>query len=169
MADKKLPAFSDIEDRIDMILEGSEEMDEAVQEELLAELESLGIKEADKIDGFAQFMKLRKAKIEAIRKEAAALSARARSMESSLDWIKVQYLKRMDASGIQKIRGNAYSISVQERATAVVPTDLSELPEEYVVTKVEQSPNKTLILTHLQAGVEIPGCSIGKSRYIVAR
>lgn len=173
MAEKKEPSFSEVMEEISMILDSaelnSEELDEETKQELDRYLEELGTQESKKIDGFAQYCKIHKKAVDAIEDEIRALQSRAKSMKNGMKYVKEKYLETMDKAGLSKLKGTCYSIYVQERPKAVVPTNVMDIPEEYRRTKVEVEANKERILADLQAGVVIEGCSIGKSRWIVAR
>ena len=90
---QKLPSFEAIQAEIQNILETydnpnndlgeySMQLNEEQQAELDAYLEMLGTQEAEKVDGFAQFIRMSEAQQAALKAEADRLLKRARRSEA---------------------------------------------------------------------------------------
>lgn len=131
--------------------------------EMDAYLAELGQQEADKVDAFAQFLRLETARMEALKEEARRLSGRARTIESRLSWLKAEYLGIMQYHGLQKVQGNAYTLSTRKSSVVVVPADISGLPEIFLRRKETVEADKAVIKDALKAGQDVPGCELRDS------
>lgn len=70
-------------------------------------------------------------------------------------------LQVMQDSGIKKIAAPDMSLSVGVGKPAVVITDESKLPDEFM--RVKREPNKTAIAAALTAGIDVPGAERGNA------
>lgn len=153
----------DIENEISSILD----LDEAdLTEEQLAALDGylaeLAGQESDKIDSFAQFIRLQSERASALDAESKRLARRAKSIERSINYLKGTYLGTMQEHGLKKVQGNVYSVSI--RATPVVRIDdEAKVPLDYWTIKETRSVNKTAIRDAIKLGAEIPGAAMGTS------
>ena len=174
MEDKqKLPSFEAIQEEIQNILETYDSADndlgeyslilnEDQQAELDANLELLGTQEAEKVDGFAQFIRMSEAQQAALKAEADRLLKRARSIENTRNYLKMRYLQVMERHGLRKVSGSTYTLS--RRATKCVQINNEEdIPDELWREKVTREPDKRVIMELLKIGKEVPGCQLAES------
>ena len=126
-------------------------------------MDELAKLEADKVDGFGQFLKIQSALAEACKEESRRLAAKARAAESRLAWLKEHYTIVLRENGIRKVSGNAYTISVRESEAVAVTAQTEELPELYRRTKTTVEPDKAVIKESLKSGLTIPGCALVKT------
>lgn len=174
MEDKqKLPSFEAIQSEIQNILETfdnaendldeySTQLNEEQQAELDAYLEMLGTQEAEKVDGFAQFLRMSEARQAALKAEADRLAKRAKSLESTRNYLKMKYLQIMEKHGLKKVSGSTYTIS--RRATKCVQIiNEKDIPDGLWREKVTREPAKQDIMALLKSGKEVPGCQIAES------
>lgn len=128
-----------------------------------AYLDELGQQEADKVDGFGQFLRLQTARAEAMKEEAKRLSAAAKCIENRLERLKLYYVGVLRVSGLQRVSGKVYTLSTRKSERVEVPANVIGLGEAFVRMKVTVEPDKKAIGDALKAGQEVPGCRIVES------
>lgn len=136
------------------------ELVEAVQDTL----EGLEGMFSSKVEGIAHILRERELQVEAITKEIDRLTARKKTLEnfrSSLtDYLRINML----ASNIPRVECALFTVKiVAGRDVAVIDND-DEIPDDYVSVSIEARPMRKEILKALQAGEELPGAHIEKSR-----
>jgi hypothetical protein len=112
--------------------------------------------------------------LESMAADQDALQAHLDKVKARLDAVKARqkrlkdYLQQnMEATGIVKIEGPYFSISLQKSQPAVVVDDESLIPDDYCEFK--RSPKKILIKTAIADGYEIPGCHLEASNHVRIR
>ena len=170
---QKLPSFANIEEEIQNILdtfdspendltEYSTDLNDAQKQELDDYLSMLAGQEADKADGFGQFIIMQKKKIECLKEEAARLAQRAKSIENTMHYLKTSYLQTMEKHGIKKIQGSIYTLS-RRASKVVVIEDEKLIPPELWREKITREPMKQDIKALISVGNQVPGCRLGES------
>ena len=155
-----MATMAQIQEEINNIMSSIEDLSldsEEARETLSIYLDFLGNQEADKIDGFVQWIKMETARIKAIREEAERLRAMAQSAERRIEFLKSKYIEIFMANGLKKVKGNIYSASLRDMQSVSVE-NVADLPRDLCRVKVE--PDKAAIKTRLQDGEEIPGCML---------
>lgn len=156
-----MPTFKDIQDEIRNILDiPDEELTDEQRAAVEDYLNELGQQEASKVDSFAQFVRLEEARVKALKEEAKRLTARAKTAEGRLSYLKASYLDIMSSNGLRKVQGDAYTLSVRESKSVVVPDDLTTLDEIFLRRKEVVEADKAVIKEALAAGQSIPGCEL---------
>ena len=155
--------FAQIQEEIAGMLDiPDDELNEEQRLALDAYLEELGSQEQEKVDNFAQFVRIEGARAEALKTEAARLASKARTAANRISYLKERYLDAMQRNGLQKVRGQIYALSV--RASDVVTiTNEAILPEKYVMEKTTIMPDKLAIRDALKKGEAVPGAILDKS------
>jgi len=130
-------------------------------------------------DGFQQARDLVASKSEAVaayllnadhyaamlKERSAELARQAKSIEKRSDWLRRYLLENMAAAGMTEIRANDGSFRVRRypgRDSSVEVFDEEQLPTDYVVRKVTEAPDKTLIKRAIGDGFDVPGARIVK-------
>ena len=109
---------------------------------------------------FAAFIREESARAKYYREESQRLASKARNAEGRISYLKHKYLGILQEHGIEKIKGNAYSVSIRHTPSAFVEDD-ANLDDLYVrVIPAKREPDKRIILEALKGGVEIPGCRL---------
>ena len=158
-----MPSFSDIEHEIQNVMDAidaaSGDLDEASQiayEEYIGELAQA---ESDKVDNFGFVIKALTDRAKNRRELANQILAKARADESAIERLKTYYLASMREHGLQKVKGEIFSLS--RRACASVAIDnIAAIPAAYKATEVIESPDKRRIADAIKAGEEIPGARL---------
>ena len=162
--------FNDIQQEIAAMLSvPDEDLTPEQREAMDAYMDELAKLEADKVDGFGQFLKIQSALAEACKEEARRLAAKARAAESRLAWLKEHYTIVLRENGLKKVSGNAYTINVRESEAIAVTAQTEDLPELYRRTKTTMEPDKAPIKEALKGGLRIPGCALVKTYSLQVR
>lgn len=155
--------FAQIQEEIAGMLDiPDDELNEEQRLALDAYLEELGSQEQEKVDNFAQFIRIEGARAEALKAEAARLASKARTAANRISYLKERYLDAMQRNGLQKVRGQIYAISVRT-SDIVTITNEAILPEKFVMEKTTIMPDKLAIKDALKKGESVPGAILDKS------
>lgn len=176
---QKLPSFSAIQEEIQTILETyngadgengeySMQLTDEQRKEIDSYLEMLGTQEAAKVDGFAQYIRIREAQAKALKAEADRLMKRARTMENTMNYLKAKYLGIMEKHGLTKVSGNAYTISRLTRKIVKV-VDEKLIPPMLMRENTTREPIKQDIMALLKIGKDVPGCQLSESTSLQVR
>ena len=153
------PTFAQIQEEIRAMLDvPDEELDDAHKALMDAYLDELGQQEADKVDSFAQFLKLEGERARLYRDESQRLAAKARPAERRIDYLKGKYLEIMRKHNLKKVKGDIYTLSLRKSESVDAP-DVWALPEEYW-RQADPEPNKKAIKAALDEGKEVPGARL---------
>ena len=156
---QRKPTFEEIQEEIRNMLDvPDDELDDKHKALMDAYLDELGQQEADKVDSFAQFLKLEAERARLYRDESQRLAAKARTAERRIDYLKEKYLGIMKAHDLKKVKGNIYALSVRKSESVDAP-DVWKIPEEYW-RKSDPEPDKKAIKTALDEGKEVPGARL---------
>ena len=98
-----MPTFNEIQQEIaGMLSIPDEELTPEQREAMDAYMDELAKVEADKVDGFGQFLKIQAALADACKEEAKRLIAKAKAAEASLARLKEHYTLRSAATASKK-------------------------------------------------------------------
>lgn len=154
-----MPTFNEIQQEIaGMLCIPDEELTPEQREAMNVYIDELAKLEADKVDGFGQFLKIQAALADACKEESRRLA-----------WLKEHYTIALRENGLKKVSGNAYTISVRETEAVAVTAQMEELPELYRRTKTTVEPDKPTIKEALKGGLTIPGCALVKTYSLQVR
>lgn len=126
-------------------------------------MDELAKLEADKVDGFGQFLRLQSDFAAACKEESKRLAAKAKAAERRLAWLKERYTTALRTNGLKKVSGHVYTISIRESESVAVTAQPGTLPPLYIRTKVIEEPDKPVIKEALKAGIAVPGCELVKT------
>lgn len=166
-----MATFQEIQDEIrDMLDIPDEELTDGQRASMDAYLDELARQEAAKVDSFAQFIKLETERAKAFREESQRLSAKARTSENKIAWLKNRYLETMRSNGLKKVAGNVYTLSARA-SSAVMVDDLDAIKDDplYVRVETEYKPDKRVIAEALKSGKIVPGCRLQENYSLQVR
>ena len=165
-----MSTMQQIEEEISNMLEiPDEELTDEQRTAMNQYLDELATQEADKVDRFAAFIREEAAHAKFMREESQRLASKARTAEGRISFLKARYLGIMQEHGLEKIKGQAYAISIRHTPTAVIE-DETNLDDLYCrIIPAKREPDKRVILEALKGGVEIPGCHIVQSDSLMIR
>ena len=103
--------------------------------------------------------------LDAIQAQIDRLSERKRILQNRKDSLKEYLRTNMEAAGISKITHPLFTITLGKGKPIVVIDEESQIPDEYMNTKVTSTPAKAEIAKAIKEGKEVPGAhsEIGKS------
>lgn len=106
----------------------------------------------------------------AVEAEIARLSARKLAAENNAKRIREYLRSSMEKSGLTRVQGPAFSVSLSDGPERVEVDDAALLPEAYVRTKTTSEPNKAAILAaYKTTGEVIPGTRIERGTRLVIK
>lgn len=108
------------------------------------------IREALKADAMAEASK-------ALEK---AQAARTKRFENRARATRRAMLDLMDATGLKKLERPAATISRRAGSLRVEIEDGADVPSQLCTVKTTTAPDKAAIKAQIEAGVEVPGCSL---------
>ena len=123
-------------------------------------LSALTMELSEKIENIALWIKNLEADAEAFKKEEEAFEERKKAAANKADSLR----RYLDAA----LNGQNFAtdrVSVPFRCSkAVQIAENTELPAEYIKTKVEKTPDKKKIGDALKNGIAVPGCALVTNR-----
>ena len=124
-------------------------------------LESLEMERETKIENICLMIKNYLAEAEAIKAEKLKLAARQSTAENRAEWLKKYLVRNVEAG---EKHGNARYQLGWRRSESVVVTDLADLPEAYLVKKIEA--DKKAIKASIKAGYAVNGAVLIENQNI---
>ena len=167
-SENRKPSFAEIQFEIANMLDvPDEELDDEQKKAMDLYLNELAAQESEKIDGFAQFVKLNGIKAKALRDEARSLESKARTVENRLEFLKLRYKEIMQAHNLKKIKGNCYTLSLR-KSQSVEILDKGLIPSDYLRI-IEPEPRKSDIMAAIKEGKEVPGACLREKESLAIR
>lgn len=155
-----MASLFEINEQIEMLTESlvDEETGE-INEEVMAELESLEMDRDDKIEGCGMMMKQLSAEVEAINEEIKALKARATAKANKHDRIGEYVKATLKGKPFERAR-----VSMRFRKSERVEiTDETLVPDEWCKFETTRKPVKSEIKKALKNDETVPGCVLVES------
>lgn len=142
------------------MLDVADELTPEQQKEMDKYLDELAGQESDKIDSFAAFIREETARALYYKEEAKRLASKAKTAEERIGFLKARYLYIMKENGIEKIKGNAYQISIRHTPRVEIE-NVADLDDLYCrIVPEKREADKKVIAEALKGGVQIPGCRL---------
>jgi len=154
-----------IEEEISNILAVADELTDDQQELALEYLDELGVQEMEKIDAVGYAVRKRKAEIEFLKEEERRIRERRQSMERRLEEFREYLSQIFQREGIVKIKGMKSTVYLR-KSSSVEIIDLSLLPSDFVETRIDFIPKKSLIRDALK-DQEVPGARMAEKLSLV--
>lgn len=133
-----------------------------IEEDAARILDDLEAKRNDKIEAVALYIKNLRSDVAAIKEEAKALTARAKTAENRADYL-TRYLEH-------NLNGETFDtprVDIRWRKSKKVNIlEGAEIPDEYIRRKITEEPDKTAIKAALTAGEIIDGCELVETNNI---
>lgn len=109
--------------------------DEDVDEQIIQDtLESIESEIEDKADGYAKIIKTLEADVDGIQKENDRLTARKKTYENRIKWLKQNLEMCMRVTGKKKFTTDLFSFNIQKnggKRKLTIDVDVENIPEEY--------------------------------------
>lgn len=116
-----------------------------------------GMGAIEKVEGYCQIITEMKGESEKFKNEIDRLTAKKRSIENNIAWLKGQLLNFYNSNGGEKIKAGTFTVSVRKSEYVDIP-DASLIPKKYL--KVKTEPDKTAIKKAINDGLKVRGATI---------
>ncbi|MBQ9407430.1 MAG: siphovirus Gp157 family protein [Desulfovibrio sp.] len=165
-----MPTFEQIQFEIANMLDvPDEELDEEQRKEMNEYLDMLASQEANKVDGFAAFIKEETARVTFLKDESRRLADKAKIAERRMAFLKSRYLQIMQEHGLQRIKGNIYTLSIR-RSQSVEVDNVETLDDFYCrIVPARREADKKIIGEYLKGGGNLDGCRLVESNSLQIR
>lgn len=135
--------------------------DDADNEVLQTMLDGLEGKIEEKIENTVKVMKSLEFNAKCIDAEIKRLTSRKSALTNNISYLKTNVEQSMLKLGIDNVRGNIYTVSMQSNNPKLQITDESKIPELFYNTKIERTLDRVKLLDEIKnngfttAGVNI--------------
>ena len=144
--------------------ETDEELLEAERYLIDAEIEL-----TEKVENIAKFIKNLEAERESFKKESDRLASKAKSFANKVDNLKRYLQESLEVSGVDKVKGQLFTVSLQNNAMSLDVSSTEHIPMEFKRTP-EPVVNKRELLKHIKDTGEIfEGVEVKQTRSIRIR
>lgn len=113
-----------------------------------------------KIESIAKMIKNFEGERNAIKAEAQRMTAKHKTITNNINWLKGYIQNNMQAAGMDKIKGELLTVSLQNVRASVEITDEELIPDRYKTTETIIKISKEDILGSHKGGGHIPGVTI---------
>ncbi len=137
-------------------------------EDLADTLESLEDAIEVKAENTAKVIKQLEANAEMLANESKRLSERKSAIENNVRNLKRYLQEQLEKCGKTKIKGEIFTVAIQNNPQSVEVIDETKIPLEFFVEQAPKLDKKTL-LQHLKNEEQIPGASLKQSQSLRIR
>lgn len=140
------------------------------EETKLDTIEALGLDEKIevKLENYAKLIRNLEADNTAYKTEEERLKKKRDTNTKKIDWLKHNAQTAMEVIGVSKIKGELFTLSVQNSKESVI-VDEAKLPKKYWVKKVTEAPDKKGLYDLLKEGKKVKGASLQENRSLRIR
>ena len=120
---------------------------------------------ATKAQAVAAFILSNEAEADMVETHAKDLMSRVKTARKRSEWLKEYMRSHMSACGITEIKSDDGTFKAKfesGRDESIEIFDEKQLPFNYIVEKVTQTPDKTLIKKAIKDGFDVPGARLVK-------
>ena len=132
--------------------------DQAETDEEIFEAESLLIQSesdlVEKIENISRLIKNFESERESFKKEADRLNLKAKSYDNKVKHLKRYLEDSLTHAGVDKVKGDMFTVSLQNNPLSLSVDDLSNIPNEFIRTP-EPTVNKRDLLAYIKETGEI--------------
>lgn len=140
----------------------SEEYDEQA---IIDTLESVDVAIEDKAQNIAGL--IQSLNTDAIDAEIKRLQDRKKAIENKKAWLKKYLQTQMEVLGKDKIKGELFTLAIQNNPPAVNIIDSNLIPAKYQIVKYDT--DRAAIKKDLQSGAKVPGAELTQGRSLRIR
>ena len=130
---------------------------------LKEKLDELEIDLNTKLENVGCYIKNLDSDIEALKNEEKTLAERRRVKENKLERLKQYLSDNLQVAGMQKFESPRCVLSFR-KSEQVVISEGAEIPEEFIIRKVTEQPDKKLLKDAIKQGFEFEGISIVENK-----
>ena len=137
-------------------------------DDLTDTLEALEDAIEDKAENTAKVIKQLEANADMLANEIKRLSERKTTAENNAKRLKVYLQEQLEKVGTDKIKGEIFTVAIQNNPQSVDVLDEQLIPADYFIQQAPKLDRKELLM-HLKAGETIPGVVVKQSRSLRIR
>ena len=115
----------------------------------------------EKVENTAKVIKNKAASKKLIKEEIDRLTARYKSLDNDVIWLKRSMQEAFEVTGHEKVKGLLFTVYMAKNQPSVV-VDEELLPKKYFV--ITKKPDKNAIKEVLNAGKKVKGANLQESR-----
>lgn len=115
----------------------------------------------EKVENTAKVIKNKEASKKLIKEEIDRLTARYKSLDNDVAWLKRSMQEAFEITGHEKVKGLLFTVYLAKNQPSVV-VDEKLLPKKYFV--ITKKPDKNAIKEVLNAGKKVKGATLQESR-----
>ena len=159
----------ELTDQYLMLMEMGEDPD-VDRQTFLDTMESIEGDYTDKLEGYGKVIRSFSATAEALRKEAAELTAKAQRMEKRAQDMKEAVKSSMMLTGRRKVNAGIFTFSIRENAPSVVLDEpyIENIPEDYLRYK-DPDVDRQKIKKAIEAGEDITWAHLERSKSLIIK
>jgi len=116
-----------------------------------------------KLENVGCYIKNLDSDIEALKNEEKTLADRRRVKENQLERLKKYLADNLQVAGMQKFESPRCVLSFR-KSEQVVISEGADIPEEFIIRKVTEQPDKKLLKDAIKQGFEFDGISIVENK-----
>ena len=133
-------------------------------------IESLGLDEEieAKAENYAKLIRNLEADKQIYKEEEQRFKEKKERTDKKIERLKRDLQASMEITGKTKIKGELFTISVQNSKASVI-VDEANLPKKYWVKKVTEAPDKKGLYDLLKEGKKVKGASLQENRSLRIR
>lgn len=115
----------------------------------------------EKVENTAKVIKNKEASKKLIKEEIDRLTARYKSLDNDVVWLKKSMQEAFEITGHEKVKGLLFTVYMAKNQPSVI-VDEDLLPKKYFV--IAKKPDKNAIKELLNAGKKVKGATLQESR-----
>lgn len=115
----------------------------------------------EKVENTAKVIKNKEASKKLIKEEIDRLTARYKSLDNDVAWLKRSMQEAFEITGHEKVKGLLFTVYLAKNQPSMV-VDEKLLPKKYFV--ITKKPDKNAIKEVLNAGKKVKGATLQESR-----
>jgi predicted nuclease with TOPRIM domain len=142
--------------------------DDADNEQLQAMLDGLEGKIEEKIENTVKVMKSLEFNAAAIDAEINRLSSRKAALTNNVTYLKANIEQSMITLGIDKVKGNIYTVAMQNNAPCLNVTDETLIPDKYWIPQ-DAKLDRKMLLEDLKSNRDVYGADIKQTKSLRVR
>ena len=108
----------------------------------------------EKIENISRLIKNFEAERDSFKKEADRLNSKAKSYDNKVKNLKRYLEDSLTHAGVDKVKGDMFTVSLQNNPLSLSVSDLSNIPDEFIRTP-EPTVNKRELLSYIKETGEV--------------
>lgn len=149
---------------LEVMLDSTEDASD-LSPEFLQRLSDIEMDFQEKAINVAAHIKNMEADLEAFTGFLEKMAKKKKAIENKIDSLKKYLTHNLRQLQYTKIESTAFNVTLNESKHVVLDPE-KHLPDEYIVTRVENLPNKILIAEDLKKGKEIEGAHLETNYFV---